>query len=55
MLPTIEFTFNYPTIDYARIEQWLDSAWYQYAFGNGLACVNAASFLHKARAHDYEN
>lgn len=53
-LPTIEFLFDYPVISYARIEEWLTTAWY--------ASVNprySAGFydgrIDKARTHNYES
>ena len=52
-LPTIEFTFNYAWIGYARIDSWLETAWTQYA--NGFRVQPFLTPLRdKARSHDYE-
>ena len=54
-LPVIEFTFNYAEIGFLRIEQWLETAWEQYA----IACWwerrdMLARTDSRARYHDYE-
>ena len=57
-LPTIEFMFDYVWIQSARIEQWLELAWLQYAQRGPNADYEfkyQSALRDKARYHDYEN
>lgn len=54
IVSVIEFTFNYPEIGYLRIENWLESAWYNLAQENYWLAAHP-SLMDKARSHNYEN